>query len=136
MKKTIAVFVTLLILSTSLAFAGDLVGEWKTMDSWGARAGKTEHGLGEGDVWTETKGKRFTLKITDQSNDGRAFHGEWCGPEKCEDLVGAVKSDGTLLMADEDGYFEGKLMGSTLELCYSEAEAGLRIVSCRTMEKK
>ncbi len=136
MIKALFTGIVLFIFSIGTAFAGDLVGEWKSVDSWGARAGVTEHGMGEGDTWTETTGKNFTLKITDQSNDGRAFHGEWCGPKDCEDLVGAVKSDGTLLMVDEDGYFQGKLMGSTLELCYSEAEAGLRIVSCRTMEKK
>ncbi len=117
-------------------YSGDLTGTWEQADSWGARAGKSEHKLRHGDTWTTMKEAPFILKITEQSDDGRAIHGEWCSPEKCEDVVGAVTSDGTIYMADEDGHFVGHLIGQDLELCYIEADENTRIVNCRVMVRK
>jgi hypothetical protein len=119
-----------------MAFGGDLVGKWTPVDSWGARAGVSEHKLGEGDTYLPLEKDKFTLEVTEQSDDGRAFHGKWCSPNQCEDVVGAIKSDGTILIVDEDGFFEGRLIGKSLELCYTEADADLRVVDCRIMERK
>lgn len=142
MKRTCTVGLSILLffLSTTVALAGgmtfscDLTGTWAAVDGWGARAGVPHHDMGEGDHWT-TKAV-FTLKITEQSPDGRAFHGEWCSPNACEDLVGAVMSDGTIHMADEDGFFEGRLLGDVLELCYLEAGKAFRVVNCLVMKRK
>ena len=135
-----SVILTILIMSfvftSAFAFADDLTGTWEQTDSWGARAGKSEHKLEHGDNWTTLQKADFELRINEQSPDKRAFHGEWCSPNKCEDLVGAIMSDGTLYMADEDGYFEGKVIGNNMELCYIEADENMRVVNCRFMKKK
>ncbi|MFO7727017.1 MAG: hypothetical protein R6X11_01675 [Desulfonatronovibrio sp.] len=117
-------------------FAGDLVGTWVHTESWGARAGDTDHNFEDGDHWIVTEKSAFYLKITEQSPDGRAFHGEWCSPDKCEDLVGVVSSDNSMFMVDEDGYFNGRILGEQIEVCYQEAGDDFRIASCRLMEKK
>jgi hypothetical protein len=119
-----------------LAFGEDLVGKWVSVDSWGTRAGASAHELGEGDTYLPLEKEVFTLTVTDMSPDGRAFHGKWCSPSKCEDVVGAIRSDGTILMADIDGFFEGRLVGKSLELCYTEAAEEFRVVHCRVMERK
>jgi len=119
-----------------MTYSGDLTGTWKQVDSWGARAVDSEHGLGEGDVWTSMANAPFHLKITEHSEDGRAFHAEWCSPNACEDVVGAIMSDGTIYMADEDGYFTGRMIKDTLELCYIEAEEDFRCVNCRVMKRQ
>jgi len=136
--KRLTILSTLIIsifFSYSLIFAGDMTGDWIQKDSWGARAGKSEHKLGHGDHWTTMKKADFKLKITEQSPDSRSFHGKWCSPNKCEDLVGTIMSDGTIHMADEDGHFEGRIIGSNMEICYIEADEDFRVVNCRVMEK-
>ncbi len=142
-KKTLtAMFITLFLFSAGLVFAGgmtfsgDLTGTWKQVDSWGARAGDSEHELGEGDTWTTKTKAKFHLKITEHSEDGRAFHAEWCSTNVCEDVVGAIMSDGTIYMADEDGYFTGRMIGDALELCYFEADEHFRIVTCKIMKRQ
>lgn len=134
--------IAIFFLSSSVALAGgmtfsaDLTGTWTQVDSWGARAGDSEHKLGKGDTWTTIEKADFHLKITEQSPDGRALHGEWCSPNACEDVVGAIMSDGTIYMVDEDGHFQGRLIGDVLELCYFEADEHFRCVNCRIMKKE
>lgn len=137
MKKTLFALMMIVAfsLSTSLAIAEDLVGEWNEVDNWGARAGVSEHDLGDGDYFLSMKNAQFMLKITEQSTDGRAFHGEWCSENKCEDAVGVIRSNGDILIADEDGYMLGTLLSDTMELCYMEADSKIRIANCRLMEK-
>jgi hypothetical protein len=116
--------------------AEDLVGKWTETDNWGARAGASEHDLGHGDYFLHMGNAKFSLVITEQSEDKRSFHGEWCGKKGCEDVVGAIMTDGTILMADEDGFFQGVRTGDSLELCYMEAEPHFRVVNCRTMKRE
>ena len=89
--------VSAIFLAAGPAVAGDLVGVWNQVDGWGARQGSGNH---YSDIKTKFVPKdisvnEFTLKITEQSEDGRAFVGEWCSPGNCEPITGAVKSDGT-----------------------------------------
>lgn len=137
MQKTLAAVTVFFIfcLAAGLVMAQDLVGEWNEVDNWGARSGISEHQLGDGDFFLSMEKAGFTLKITEQSPDGRAFHGEWCSANKCEDAVGAVRSNGDIVIADEDGYMLGSLLGDTLELCYLEAGSKIRVANCRLMEK-
>lgn len=134
-KKVLGPFVLLFVLVVaSVAHAGDLTGTWKPVDSWGVAAGNSQHKISEGDSWREAD--TFTIKIVEEGHDGRAFHGEFCSPSQCEDLVGAVRTDGTILMVDEDGYFEGRLVGKSLEMCYMEAGKEFKIIHCRILEKE
>lgn len=116
--------------------AWDLTGEWTEVDTWGAREGLSDHMVGDDQLFLSTESPPFSLKITEQSEDKRGFRGEWCSASTCEKLVGAVRSDGSLLMVDEDGFFDGRLLGSTMELCYREAKEAFHIVSCRIMTRK
>jgi hypothetical protein len=131
-----ACFFMFLVSSSGFVLAGDLIGTWMEKDNWGARAGVSEHKLGEGDYFLNMENAMFTLKVTEQSEDQRSFHGEWCSKSSCEDLVGVVMTNGTILMADEDGYFQGVQKGDSLELCYTEADSHFRVASCRTMQRK
>jgi hypothetical protein len=126
----------MLVMTAGSAAAQDLVGKWVEIDNWGTRSGESEHELGDGDFFLTMENAMFTLTVTEQSADKRGFHGKWCSENACEDLVGAVRVDGSLLMTDEDGYFEGTLLGDTMELCYLEATEDIRIANCRIMQKQ
>ncbi len=126
----------MLTLSAGVASAQDLMGEWTEVENWGARAGASAHKLGDGDTFLTMDNAGFTLKVTEQNEAMDAFHGEWCSKNDCEDVVGVVRSNGDILIVDEDGYFEGTLVGETLELCYLEATADFRVANCRIMTRK
>lgn len=137
MKTTFAMLcmVAALALVAGSALAEDLSGEWKEVDNWGARAGASGHALGDGDTFLSSSNAGFTLKVTEMGADGRAFHGQWCSANDCEDVVGAVRSDGSIVAVDEDGYFTGTLLHGTLELCYMEAGREFRVANCRIMKR-
>jgi hypothetical protein len=62
------------------------------------QAGASQHKLGDGDVFVKLNNTKFTLKVTELSPDKRAFHSEWCSPNHCEDLFGAVRTDKSMVM--------------------------------------
>lgn len=142
MKAMYALFfmVAALFLAVSSVLAGDLVGEWVQVDGWGASKGSGNHY----ESGTKTKFvpkdinsvNEFTLKITEQSEDGRAFVGEWCSPGNCETVTGAIKSDGTLFFVDSDTFFEGFPNDVGLEVCIMETGPDFQVASCRTMKRK
>lgn len=134
MKKMSMAVLVVLFVFTGSAFAQDLVGKWVTIgSSWGARDGESDHGDRTGESWSG-KGMIMTLEIEKQN--GSAFHGKWCSQHKCEDLVGVIKSNGEIRMADHDGYFEASMIGDRMEVCYFEADGKHRIAVCRFMEKE
>lgn len=81
-----------------------------------------------------TPNNKMTLIVERQED--RAFHGQWCGPQECEGLVGVIKSNGQIRMVDEDGYFEAEMIGDKMEVCYMEADDDFRIAVCKMMEKE
>ena len=136
-KRLGLVLLTSCLLSSSLAQGSDLVGTWQEIDTFGARsATKSDHNVNKGSLYLQGNKKLFTLKIDSVSDDKRAFHGQWCSANKCESLVGVIRFDGSLLMVDEDGRFDGKITDDTLEMCYSEPGEKFQIVSCKTMKKE
>jgi hypothetical protein len=136
---TLARFAVAALLAAALALpaaAADLSGTWSSAEGReGARAGGSEHGLGDGDTFTAAKAdETWTFTIDEQ--EGRAFHAEWCSPNKCEDTVGVISATGTLYAADEDGVFHGTLLGDTMELCYLEPGTEFRVVDCHILTKQ
>ncbi len=121
----------------------DFFGIWEAEESWGAQRGTSDHifeneatgAMRSGDIFAEGEAGSFTLNVTRMSDDGRSFHAEWCGPHKCESTVGVIGFDGTIRMADHDGYFEGRLNGDRLEFCYLEASADTQIAGCHSYRK-
>ncbi|MFW5734342.1 MAG: hypothetical protein ACOCWR_04700, partial [Oceanidesulfovibrio sp.] len=110
------------------ATAENLMGEWQsTGEVWGAVSGTGSHGIeGSGDRHSK-QDVIWTLKITSQENGG--LHGEWCGPNNCEDLLGVVRKDGSIIMVDEDSHFMGAMMGEKLEVCVMEAGQEFRVAT-------
>ncbi|MGE3991650.1 hypothetical protein [Pseudorhodoplanes sp.] len=130
MKLKLALFC--MLLAVPAASAADMKGSW---------IGKTHTiiaGAG-GPHWPESKGtwekplladRDITLRITGQ--DGRRFWGESViagdgasgGKTTIEPFIGTVSTDdSTVMMADTDGYYIGKLSGNTFSYCYIQSGA-------------
>ncbi|WP_295402247.1 hypothetical protein [uncultured Thiocystis sp.] len=137
MKKfNFTLIVGILLISGSALADGNLVGKWVEVEGsrHGAKAGTTPHGAHVGDRYVAESELILTLTVEKQEN--RSFHAQWCSQYKCEDVVGVIRRDGTLLMADEDGTYTGTLLGDTLELCYTQASPAFRLAACRDMVKQ
>ncbi|QJT09386.1 hypothetical protein [Oceanidesulfovibrio marinus] len=138
--KRLTVFLIAAAFVVSMAGAaaagGDLVGEWKsTGEIGGAVSGEGSHGLGSGDARFAKQGVAWTLKVTKQDSGG-GFYGQWCSANNCEDVVGVVRRDDSLLMSDEDSYFIGSMYAGRMELCVMEAGKKFRAAVCQMMEKQ
>lgn len=125
-----------MMFSSVPAFSADLAGEWVSQPGKGSGAlsGAPQHGTRPAGKHFNTGDLPWILKITSQ--EGSGFHGEWCSPKKCEELVGVVRRDGTLLMVDEDSTFHATMYGEEMELCVTEPGEGFRVASCHIMKKK
>jgi hypothetical protein len=116
------------------ALAADLTGTWTTSgERHGARAGAPEHNADNDAAYIQDVDVVWTLNITEMKGNG--FHGEWCSPNKCEDLVGVVSATGAIYAADEDGHFMITRLGDRMELCYLEAGETFRIAGCLMLER-
>jgi len=119
--------------------AQDLVGEWVVVEgmSVGARTGTPsggDHANESGNyIQPNVPAIEWTLRITEAGD--RGFIGEWCSPKLCEPLAGAVRKDGSAVMADEDSLFTLTRDGSDLELCVTSAGKNLQIAVCHTMRR-
>lgn len=148
MKKTIMLFL-MGIMVTPFAMAQDLTGDWVSVETWGVKNGQGQHRLSspqsrwinrceideEKPANLDPKCK-MQLSIKEQSQDGRSFYGERCSLNKCEPIMGVVKTNGDILMADEDGYFDVTMQGEMMELCYLEATQKFQIAVCEHLVKK
>jgi hypothetical protein len=115
MKRITVMTIALIFLSaTGICFAGsaipNIVGTWSTKSEGGVllkgdKTGpKTHHDPAD---FTAVTGE---LTVTKQQ--GRILHGVFTSPKGSENLVGAVGQDNkTLYFADEDGTFEGRIVG-------------------------
>jgi len=148
MKKTV-MFVLMGMMMAPFVMAQDLTGEWVSVESWGVKNGQGQHRLSNSqNRWinrceideekpTHSDPKcKMQLTITEQSEDGRSFYGKRCSQKKCEPVMGVVKSNGDILMADEDGYFDVTMQGEMMELCYLEASQQFQIAVCENLVKK
>ena len=135
MKKVVMLVLVAAFCFAQPVFAEDYVGKWKTIEDWGTRTGDGDHGFKEGDSWVHKKSGSFTLTIEEVCPEGRSVHGPWCSAKRCEDVVGFIRSNGDLLMVDEEGYFMGTFAEGMLELCYLEASKKFRVASCRKMKR-
>jgi len=121
----------------SPVLAVDLVGEWGNIvseDHHGALSGAPDHELRPVGNHFVTRDLLWTLKIT--SREGNGFHGQWCSLKKCEQLVGVVRKDGSMLMVDEDSTFFATMYGDEMELCVTEPGEAFRLAACLIMKKK
>jgi len=119
--------------------AADLVGEWTPVEgaSVGARNGSpqgSDHATESGRfLLPDGPNIAWSLRI-DEANAG-GFIGEWCSPKLCEPAVGAVRRDGTAVMADEDSTFTLARYGDELEGCVVSAGESLQVAVCFTLRR-
>ena len=115
----------------------DMLGTWKgTSESvvWGAG---NHHHLPEQSTSNPPRFHHasFTLKVTKQN--GRNFHGVFSSPGGSEVLLGVISRNGSIYMADDDGYTTGTLIQpNQLEMCYLKSSLNARIASCALMTKQ
>lgn len=132
------IFVVLvgLALFCSPVMAADLVGKWESIPEkgQGALSGTPDHKTRPAGDYLLPNETVWVLEITNQ--EGSGFHGKWCSPKDCEGLVGAIRRDGTMLMADEDSTFHATMYGDEMELCVTEPGGEFRVASCHIMKKK
>jgi hypothetical protein len=138
------------VMTAMAASAADMKGDWT------GRTHTIIAGTG-GPHWPDSKGtwqkpltadRDITIRITGQ--DGRRFWGETIilgdtasgGKTTTEPFIGTVApDDSTVMMADTDGYFVGKLSGNTFSYCYTQSGAGKSgdrpaVVTCNEVKKK
>lgn len=139
-------FATTAMIAASVVLTGDikiaaaqdmaLDGSWESVGGrQGARAGISEHDLGQGDAFTANEADD-TWTLTIEQSRGRAVHGEWCSPNMCEDLVGVESASGEFYAVDHDGIFIGTVLGNHMELCYLEPGEEIRVADCHMMAKR
>lgn len=101
----------------------DLTGTWRgTIQSVGS--GKRTHA--EPTDKATFASVELTIRIDRQQ--GRVFHGIKQSKRASEEVVGVVRPDNTVYLADHDGYQVGTLLApDEMELVYLEAGLGSRV---------
>lgn len=133
--RVLAMMSALALMLAGSALAMELTGEWvNSSDVYGAANGGGMHGGKE--TGKRIRTGKSALSLTIEVHDGSGLTGTWCSPKACEALVGVVRKDGTLLMADEDSYFLGTMYGEEMELCTLEAGKDFQLATCRMIRKK
>ncbi|MEA1920043.1 MAG: hypothetical protein U9N52_09405 [Campylobacterota bacterium] len=125
--------------SSAIDSNATLVGEWRSTKSWGAKIGTPDtHGTetSESGTLIANDGGMINLIITEESSDGKSFLAERCSSVACEKVAGVLKSNGKILMIDEDGYLEGELIGESMELCYLETGGDFQLAVCSLYMKE
>jgi len=145
MRPTLLQTIGLLIATAFLLSPPPAHAQDATPDIAGVWSGKVEAGVSQGkqghepDVVEPTFGNyelTFTLAIKEQ--EGRAIVGTWSSPNHSEAIFGVLRRDNrTLLLVDEDSYFDGLLLSPTsMELCLAETQADAMGAWCLLMEKQ
>lgn len=124
---------------SSLAYSQvDLKGVWvQAAQPAGAVSGKSDSAHDNQTFtksYTDNRDVQWRLEVIDQK--GRAFHAKWCSADRCESVVGAFRSNGEILMADEDGVFMVTLENGLMDLCYAEPGVDFQIVGCQTLKRQ
>jgi hypothetical protein len=126
-----ALFATPAAAQTAL---GDLRGTWKG-DSESIVLGGNPHHAKTPANEPQLRSTAFTLVIDKQ--DGRRFSGTFSSARSKEKVVAVVSRNGTIFMADDDGYTTGTILApNRMELCYLRTAAAARIASCTELTKQ
>ena len=112
----------------------DLRGTWKgDSESVMLGAGNSHHSAGKASE-PQLRSVPFTLVVDKQ--DGRRFSGTFSSPRGSEKIVAVVSRNGTILLADDDGYTTGTMLApNKIELCYLRM-GRTRIASCTELTKQ
>ncbi len=119
--------------------AQNLIGDWVVVEgaSVGARTGTpqgSDHATEAGDyLLPNAPAIEWTLRITDAAPGG--LIGQWCSPRLCEPVAGAVRRDGTAIMADEDSIFTLARYGNEIELCVASPGDIFQVAACHLLRR-
>ena len=112
----------------------DLRGTWKGDSEsvvWGG--GNPHHSKTSKDA--QFRSVPFTLVVDKQ--DGRRFSGTFSSSRSSEAIVAVISRNGTILLADDDGYTVGTVLApNRIELCYLKMGQNARVASCTELTKQ
>jgi len=112
----------------------DLRGTWKGDSEsvvWGGA--NPHHGKAPKDA--QYHGVPFTLVVDRQ--EGRRFSGTFSSSRSTEKIVAVISRNGTILVADDDGYTVGSVLApNRIEFCYLKSGQKARIASCTELTKQ
>lgn len=112
-------------------FRGVWTGESETI----VLGGGNDHHVAAQSNEPEMRSVRFTLTVDRQ--DGRRFSGTFSSPRSSEKVIAVYSRSGTILMADNEGYTHGTMLGpGRMELCYLHVSTAARIASCTALSKQ
>jgi hypothetical protein len=130
-------FATLIALSTPVAAqtVPDMRGTWKGESQSIVLGGAPHHPATSQAAEPRLHSVPFTMVIDKQ--DGRRFSGTFSSPNHSEKIVAVISHNGTILLADDDGYTIGTMLAANrLELCYMHSSQATRVASCAEVTKQ
>jgi len=114
--------------------APDLRGTWKGESEsvvWGG--GNPHHSKSPQEA--QFRSIPFTLVVDKQ--EGRRFSGTFSSSRSSEKVVAVISRNGTIMMADDDGYTVGSILApNRIELCYLKMGQKARVASCTELTKQ
>lgn len=114
----------------------NLVGTWTGKVEAGVRSGSPG---GEPDVLETAFGNfELTFSLVIEIQEGRGLIGTWSSIHLSEEILGVIRRDNeTILLVDEDSYFNARLLSLTeMELCLTETKKDAMGVWCLLMNKE
>jgi hypothetical protein len=113
----------------------DLRGTWKGESESIVYGGGNPHHRGAKQKEAELRSVPFTLVVDRQ--DGRRFSGTFSSPRGTDKVVAVITRNGTILVADDDGYTIGTVLAANrMEFCYLRSSPNARIASCTELTKQ
>ena len=113
----------------------DLRGTWKGESESIVSGGGNPHHSGPQSAGPRFDKTAFTLTIDKQ--DGRRFSGTFASAHTNDQVVAVISRNGTILMADDDGYTVGTMLApNRMELCYMHSSPAARVASCTELTKQ
>jgi hypothetical protein len=113
----------------------DVRGTWKGESETIVLGGGNPHHTPGQPTAPQLRSVPFTLTVDKQ--DGRRFSGTFASPRSTEQVIAVISRNGTILLADDEGYTYGTLLApNRMELCYLHVSSASRIASCTELTKQ
>ena len=112
----------------------DLRGVWKGNSESVVSGGANQHHATQS---AETRFSTIAFTLTIDKQDGRRFSGTFVSARSNDRVVAVISRNGTILMADDDGYTVGTILApNRIELCYMHSSPTAQVASCTELTKQ
>jgi hypothetical protein len=112
----------------------DLRGTWKGNSESVVSGGANQH---HATPSAETRFSTIAFTLTVDKQDGRRFSGTFVSARSNDQVVAVIARNGTILMADDDGYTVGTILApNRIELCYMHSSPTAQVASCTELTKQ